>query len=129
MAESGRVYGPEANTYAEGILLAPCIQFGTYNIDWQYEQDMLALYVQKRLPTMGAMAGCVRTRKLSGVCGWAKHGVLYEFTSLEARNKNFFGHEEADAATKARFDQLVSRLTHAPGSANLASRLWPAIVQ
>lgn len=126
MSESGRVNGPEASGYPDGMLLAPCIQFGTYNIDWQHEEDMLALYVEKRLPTMGNMAGCVRTRKLSGVSGWAKHGVLYEFVSLEARNTHFFGHEEVDPATKARFDQLVARLTHAPGSANLATRIWSA---
>jgi hypothetical protein len=110
------------------MLLAPCIQFGTYNIAWQHEEEMLALYVQKRLPTMGEMSGCIRTRKLAGVSGWNKHGVLYEFTSLEARNSHFFGHEESDPATKARFDLLVSRLTHAPGSATLACRIWPQVL-
>lgn len=125
MSESGRVIGPAEKNYQAGMLLAPCIQFGTYNIDWQHEEEMLALYAQKRLPTMGAMSGCIRTRKLGGVTGWAKHGVLYEFESLEVRNTHFFGHEESDPATKARFDLLVSRLTHAPGSASLACRIWP----
>ncbi len=123
MAEFGRVDGPEANTYRDGMMLANCIQFGTYNTPWQNEEELLAYYKQGRLPHMAVMPGCVRTRKLVAVAGWAKHGVLYEFTSLEARHKNFIGH--GDAKMKAWSDRMIPRLTHAPGSANLALRIWP----
>ena len=123
MAEYGRVEGPEEKTYQAGMMLANCIQLGTYNTAWQNEEELLAYYTQGRLPHMRVMPGCVRTRKLVSIAGWAKHGVLYEFTSLEARNQNFVGH--GDARMKAWSERMVPRLTHAPGSANLALRIWP----
>ena len=124
MTEYGRVEGPEAKTYQGGMMLANCIQLGTYNTSWQNEEELLAYYKQGRLPHMSVMPGCVRTRKLVSVAGWAKHGVLYEFTSVEARNKNFPGH--GDAKMKAWSASMVPRLTHAPGSANLGQRIWPS---
>jgi hypothetical protein len=42
------------------------------------------------------MSSSIGTRKLVSVSGWAKHGVLYEFTSLAARAKNFRAHEAKD---------------------------------
>ena len=123
MTEYGRVEGPAAKTYQGGMMLSDCIQLGTYNTTWQNEEELLAYYKQGRLPHMAVMPGCVRTRKLASVAGWAKHGVLYEFTSLEARNKNFIGH--GDAKMKAWSANMVPRLMHAPGSANLALRIWP----
>ena len=124
MTEYGRVEGPEAKTYQGGMMLANCIQLGTYNTSWQNEEELLAYYKQGRLPHMSVMPGCVRTRKLVSVAGWAKHGVLYEFTSLEMRNKHFPGH--GDARMKAWTASMVPRLIHAPGSANLAVRIWPS---
>ncbi|HKA46488.1 MAG TPA: hypothetical protein VKF40_31125 [Burkholderiales bacterium] len=125
--EAGRVEGPEAKDYREGMLLAPCIQVGAYNCPWQDEEEMLAFYSQWRMPAMGRTTGCVRIRKLASVAGWAKHGILYEFISLEARNQHFIGHEDAHPDMKAWGDKVTKRLTHAPGSSTLATRLWPAI--
>ena len=124
MAEYGRVDGPEAKTYRDGMTLSNCIQLGTYNTAWQNEEELLAYYKRGRLPNMSVMPGCVRTRKLVAVAGWAKHGVLYEFNSLDARNKNFVGH--GDEKMKAWSEKMIPRLTHAPGSANLALRIFPA---
>lgn len=123
MAEFGRVLGPEGPGYKDGMTLAPCIQFGTYNTDWQNEEELMAYYGQGRMAYMKVMPGCVRTRKLVSVAGWAKHGVLYEFMTLESRNKHFVGH--GDEKMKAWSAQMIPRLTHAPGSANLAMRIWP----
>ena len=125
MAEYGRVIGPENAGYKDGMMLSPCIQFGTYNTAWQNEEELVAYYTQGRLPIMSRMTGCVRTRKLVSVAGWAKHGVLYEFTSLDMRNKNFIGH--GDDKMKAWSARMIPRLTHAPGSANLATRIWPPL--
>ncbi len=123
MAEYGRVDGPEAKTYRDGMMLANCLQFGTYNTAWQNEEELLAYYKQGRLPYMAVMPGCVRTRKLVSVVGWARHGVMYEFTSLEERNKHFVGH--GDDKMKAWSASIVPKLIHAPGSANLGLRIWP----
>jgi hypothetical protein len=125
MAEYGRVEGPEAKSYKAGMLPPNCIQLGTYNTDWQNEEDLLAYYAQGRLKNMRVMPGCVRTRKLVSVVGWAKHGVLYEFTSVEARDKNFVGHQDNDPRMKSWTERMVPKLLHAPASANLAYRIWP----
>ena len=125
MTEYGRVEGPAAKAYKEGMTLAPCIQLGTYNTDWQNEEELLAYYKQARLKHMSVLPGCVRTRKLVSVAGWAKHGVLYEFTSVDMRNKHFPGH--GDARMKEWSASMVPRLLHAPGSANLGQRMWPPV--
>lgn len=125
MAEAGRVDGPEAKLYKDGMLAAPCVQVGNYNTPWQDETEMLSFYSEWRMPAMGRTPGCVRIRKLASVSGWAKHGVLYEFTSLEARNAHFIGHEDQRPDMKAWGDTVTKKLVHAPGSSTLASRIWP----
>lgn len=127
MVEAARVEGPEAKHYRDGMALAPCIQIGTYNTDYRNEEDMLAWYAQWRMAAMTRLTGCIRTRRLASVVGWAKHSVLYEFVSLEARNQYFFRHEDGRPDMIAWGDRIVSKLTHAPGSANLACRIWPAV--
>ena len=126
-AEAGRVEGPEAKTYKEGMKLAPCIQVGNYNTGWQDEEEMLSFYCEWRMPAMGRTPGCVRIRKLASVSGWAKHGILYEFISLDARNQNFIGHEDGHPDMKAWGDKVTKKLVHAPASSTLATRIWPPI--
>lgn len=127
MAEAGRVEGPEAKNYKDGMLAAPCVQVGNYNTPWQDEEEMLSFYAEWRMPAMGRTPGCVRIRKLASVSGWAKHGVLYEFSSLEARNAHFIGHEDARPDMVAWGDGVTKKLVHAPGSSTLATRIWPKI--
>ena len=127
MVEAARVEGPAAGEYRGGMALAPCIQLGSFNCAPQHEEDMLAWYAQCRMPAMTRLPGCIRTRKLASVAGWAKHAILYEFESLEARNRHFVRHEDGNAEATAWGDRVVAQLNHAPGSANLACRIWPAI--
>jgi len=124
MIEAARVEGPEARHYKEGMTLAPYIQMGSFQCDHRDEEQALAWYAQWRMPAMAKMDGCVRTRKLASACGWAKHAVLYEFVSLEARNHFIATHEDADS-NRAWTDEVIQSLTHAPGSANIARRIWP----
>lgn len=126
-AEAGRVDGPERALYEAGTSLAPCIQVGAYNCAWQAEEEMLAFYSQWRMPAMGRTPGCVRIRKLASVAGWAKHGVIYEFASLEARNEHFMRHEDGHPDMKAWGDRVTKTLVHAPGSSSLARRIAPAV--
>ena len=125
MAEAARVEGPEAKNYGSGMTLAPCIQLGSFNCAYQDEEEMLAWYAQSRMPAMVALPGCVRTRKLASVSGWAKHAILYEFTSLESRNRHYVTLEDGRPEAKAWADRMVPKLIHAPGSASLATRIWP----
>ena len=127
MTEVGRVNGPEAKGYADGVKGTPCIQLGSFNCAVEDEEEMLAWYAQSRMPAMAVLPGCVRTRKLASVAGWAKHAIFYEYTSLEARNKNYMALEDGKPEMKAWSDRMVSKLIHAPGSANLATRIWPAV--
>jgi hypothetical protein len=127
MTEAARVEGPEAAGYTQGMQLAPCIQMGQFNCTPQYEEEMMTWYARWRMPAMMRLPGCIRTRKMASVAGWAKHAILYEFTSLEARNTYFTKHEDAHPDMIAWGDKMVAQLTHAPGSANLAVRIWPAI--
>ena len=94
---------------------------------FQREAEMLAWFSQSRMPLMSKLPGCVRTRKLASVSGWAKHAILYEFASLESRNRNYLKLEEAHPEAKAWADRMVPNFMHAPGSANIANRIWPAV--
>lgn len=85
------------------------------------EFDLGRWYAQYRLPFMAQLAGCIATRKLAGVAGWAKHSVLYEFTSLEARLKHFEEPHEALALDRTRWEsQVVAGTLHAPAAADRA---------
>jgi hypothetical protein len=127
MVEAARVDGPSAKTYAGGATPGPCIQIGSYNCDPAAEEEMLAWYAQWRMAAMRTLPGCIRTRKLASVSGWAKHGVIYEFDSVEIRNRHYPRHEADRPDMKAWTKRMVLKLTHAPGSANLAERIWPAV--
>ena len=127
MVEAARVEGPAAKTYRDGMAPPPCIQFGNFNIDWRDEPDVLAWYANWRMPAVRGLPGVVRTRRLCSIAGWAKHGVFYEFTSLAMRNAHFLPHEDARPEIKAYSDVMVRKLTHAPASSTLATRLWPPV--
>ena len=125
--EASRVAGPAASAYQGGMALAPCIQIGSYNCAYQDEDELLAWYAQWRMAAMRTLPGSIRTRMLASVSGWAKHAILYEFESVEIRNEFFPGHEVERPDMKAWSSRVVKKLMHAPGSANLATRLWPPV--
>lgn len=127
MVEAARVEGPEAREYKDGMVLAPCIQLGSFVCPWQYEEESFAWFIQARLPMISKLPGSVRSRKLLSFVGWAKHAILYEYASLEARNKNYLTLEDGHPEIKAWSDRIVPKTRHAPGSASLATRIWPPI--
>jgi len=115
--------GPDAKRRDPKAGLSPCIQLGSFNCPGADETEMLAWYARGRLPSMSKLPGCIGVRKIVSVAGWAKHGVLYEFVSLEERNKHFPGHEQANPTLESWTDRLVRKLIHAPGSPNVARRI------
>jgi hypothetical protein len=119
--------GPAAGKRDPKQALSPCIQLGSFTAGSADEDEVLAWYAQWRLPSMNRLAGCVGIRKLVSVSGWAKHGVLYEFVSLEERNKHFPEHEKANPEMEAWTDRLVRQLLHAPGSPCVAQRLHSTV--
>lgn len=129
MIDEDRIGGPEAKRRVSTAALSPCIQLGSFNAGTADEDEILAWYAQWRLPSMNRLPGCVGIRKLVSVSGWAKHGVLYEFASLEERNRHFPHHEKANPEMDAWTDALVRKLLHAPGSPIVAVRIASAVAK
>lgn len=129
MMVEGGVVGPEGKTRTDEMAFAPAIQIGSWNAnDYRDEDEQSAWYARSRLPhSMSTLPGSIATRKLISVSGWAKHACFYEFTSIEARNRHYIEHEEASPEVAAWTDKIVRRLRHAPGSPNLAQRIWPPV--
>ena len=126
--EEARVEGPDAKRREGEYTPAPCIQLGSFNSgSYEDEDELLSWYADYRLPAMGVIPGSIGLRKLVSVSGWAKHAVLYEFTSLEDREKNFRVHEAKKPEIAAWTEKVIAKLVHAPGSPNVAQRLWPPV--
>jgi hypothetical protein len=80
------------------------------------------------MPYMAQMPGCIGTRKLLGVAGWAKHGVLYEFESLEMRLKHFEEPHESLSLDSSHWSaRITGNTVHTPGSPTIGTRIWPPV--
>lgn len=127
-AEEARVDGPDVAQRAPGITTGPYVQMGSFNVDdYRSEDDVGAWYAQHRLPFMASMPGCIGARKLLSVAGWGKHSVLYEYTSLEAREERFVPHEEKAHEAGSWTARVLPKLVHAPCSPAVGRRIWPPI--
>ena len=128
LVESARVEGKGLSAHASGIVPAPCIQLGSFNCPWQHEEELHAWFTQWRMPVLQAKPSCVRIRKMASVTGWAKHGILYEYLSLESRARDWPTHEDPYPDMRAWSRIVVGRLQHAPpGSGSVATRIWPPV--
>jgi hypothetical protein len=85
---------------------------------------MAAWYARWRLPSLTNVPGCVRVRKLVSVAGWAKHACFYEFSSLNAREEHFVHYETPNQDMVNWSTDVVRETVHAPGSANVATRIF-----
>ena len=128
-AEEARVNGPASNTRLPGSTPAPAIQFGSYRIrSAEDELDLGCWYAQHRFPIMARMKGSVLTRKYLSASGWAKHGIMYEFESLEARTQQFEEPEESKVVDPKEWTGRIVRTTlHTPGSPVVGERIWPPL--
>lgn len=117
--EADRVEGPDALKRRPGITPGPVIQFGSFNINApENETEMSTWYARSRLPLVQPLPGTVGARKLVSLSGWARHAILYEFSSLDAAEKNL-----VDTSVWTR--HVVENLVHAPHSPTLGVRIWP----
>jgi hypothetical protein len=135
--EEARVAGPAIGAADIEGTPAAVIQFGSFNT--RETDDALELgtyYRQNRFPAMSTSPGCIRTRKLVATYGWARHGILYEFTSLESRRSHFeelveWGSDPAIARPDnpyrwpGRFP--TEYVVFAPGAPTVAIRTWPEV--
>ena len=128
MTEVARRAGPEAHRREGELALSPCIQVGTFNAgNTEVEDELLAWYADWRSDALGKLPGCVGIRQLVSVSGWAKHGVLYEFLSRQARDAHFPQLRKMYPAEGVWSDRAVPKLLHAPESPIVASRIWPPV--
>jgi hypothetical protein len=128
-SEEYRVSGPAAGARPAGTTPGPAIQMGSFRVrSIEEEFDLGCWYAQYRLPHMAQMPGSIASRKLICVAGWAKHAVMYEFTSLEARLANFEEPHESHALDPKEWTGRIVRYTvHAPGSPTVGVRIWPPV--
>lgn len=125
MLEEGRIEGVGLADNLPEMMPAPVIQLGSFNAGhWAAEEEMAAWYASWRLPSLTNVPGCVRVRKLISVAGWAKHACFYEFTSLQAREEHFVHYEKPNKKMVKWSTDVVRDTVHAPGSANVASRIF-----
>lgn len=125
--EETRVNGPAIRERPQGTTPGPAIQMGSFQVrSIEEEFDLGCWYAQYRLPHMAQMPGSIASRKLMCVAGWAKHAVMYEFTSLEARLANFEQPHESHALDPKEWTGRIARYTiHTPGSPTVGLRIWP----
>lgn len=126
--ECGRVNGTALASYQDGALPAAAIQIGSFNCPLELEEELQAGYVQSRLPAMAATPSNVRNRNLKSVAGWAKHIILYEFTTPELFKRDYEG-TSGKAPLGTAGNNVVPRLVHAPNGPNSALRIWPPVGQ
>ena len=127
MLQEARIDGPETKE-SEGMLPGPAIQLGSFNAGSYSDEEGLAdWYARWRLPSLKALPGCIRVRKLVSVAGWAKHACFYEFTSIEAREQHFVYYEKSRPDMVEWSTAAVRDTVHAPGSANIATRIHAAL--
>lgn len=124
--EEHRVNGPEYDMSVPGGVPGACIQMGSFNMmTAESEIGLGQWYEQLRYRDFARTKSCVRMRKLLGVAGWAKHAVLYEFTSNEDRKKNMEG--GGGTAHAPRGEKIIAQTVHTPGSPVIGLRKWPKV--
>jgi len=76
------------------------------------------------MASMAKMPGCLGMRKLAGSVGWNKHGVMYEFLSMAARQAAVASVPEIYPEMEAWTNTCVPKLIHAFGSPHVAERIF-----
>lgn len=128
LTEEARVDGPEAKMRAADQGPAPYIQLGSFNAaPVDVEEELLAWYADWRMQALGQTRGCVSLRKYVSTVGWAKHSVLYEFTSRATRDSGMASLPSRYPEMEAWSARCIPKLVHAPGSPHIGHRLWPAV--
>jgi hypothetical protein len=95
------------------------IQMGRFDAPG-YDEEVEVWYAQERMVAVSQTPGCMGGRKLLAAMGPQRHGVLYEFTSLEARETHFVSLEETRGTR--RFHTVHPPGTHSPF---VGRRIWP----
>jgi hypothetical protein len=126
LTEACRQRGQAGTVYKEGAIGAPYMQMGSFICPPEFEEEMLAVYVQLRFPAVCETSSCVMIRKLNSVAGWAKHAILYEYQSREGYDRDY-GPATKKSVLGFGGHSIVPNFTHAPNGPNIAARIWPPV--
>ena len=121
--EVARVDGPDAKLREGVYTFAPVVQIGGYQSGSADEEEIMEFYAQGRMPEMEKLPCCIGMRKLISVAGWARHGCLYEFSSIDGSHNFHSGSKNPKMA--AWTDTLIRKFIHAPGTPTGGMRIWP----
>jgi hypothetical protein len=125
--EEEMINGPELHKQPIGTGGAPAMQFGSYNVDEIRDDIELAKWYRgERFPRLPVTRGMIRGRKFLSISGWAKHGVLWEFSEMDEEEYSFeHRFMEADRGENWHGRHVLEYVTHAPGSPHAGRRIWP----
>ena len=123
------INSPEQRAAPYGMGPPPAMQLGHYNTDTPDDDWELARwYRNERFSRVSVTPGMVRGRKLLSIAGWAKHGVLWEFTDLPDGDYSFehrFVAADRDENWQGR--HVLEYVTHCYGSPSTGRLVWPQL--
>ena len=123
------INSPEQRRAPYGMGPPPAMQLGNYNTRRPEDEDELARwYRAERFSRVSVTPGMVRGRKMISMSGWAKHGVLWEFTDLPEGDHSFeHRFVAADRGDEWSGRHVLEYALHAPGSPHTGRRVWPPL--
>ncbi|WP_420328828.1 hypothetical protein [Mameliella sp.] len=123
------VNSPELRASPYGMGPPPAMQLGNYNVGTPEDEVELARwYRAERFARVSVTPGMIRGRKLLSIAGWAKHGVLWEFTDLPEGDSSFeHRFVAADRGENWQGRHVLEYAIHAYGSPHAGRRVWPPV--
>ncbi len=121
------INSPEQRASPYGLGPPPAMQLGHYNTNTPEDDIELAhWYRNERFSRVSITPGMIRGRKMLSIAGWAKHGVLWEFTDLPEGDYSFeHRFVAADRNEHWQGRHVLEYVTHCYGSPSTGRRVWP----
>ena len=124
--EEYRVDGPVPNPTRDKEA-PPAMQLGNFNVRTPDDDFELARYYRlSRFPEVQMTIGSMGARKLVSIAGWPKHGILYEFSSMNPGEQVF---EQRMLVNRkpvpVKLKAIQQYVVHAPGAPHAGRRIWP----
>lgn len=125
------VNSPELRASPYGMGPPPAMQLGNYNTRRPEDEFELARwYRAERFARVSVTPGMIRGRKMISMAGWAKHGVLWEFTDLPKGDASFeHRFVAADRNENWQGRHVLEYAEHAYGSPHAGRRIWPPVAE
>ncbi len=114
-----RTEGLESDRRDPKGMPGPFIQMGCFDASGQ-DEELGTWYAQERMVLWSRLPGSVGGRKLLATVGPQRHGVLYDFTSMELHKKHFPPLNRTEWSSRVH-----SHLLHPQGSSFWGRRIWP----